>query len=101
MDIVDVGLFASYILIALCAIAAIVIPLVQSFGDPQSLIKSGVGVGVLLVVFLVGYIVADGTSAGATETTSKLVGAGIISMYILFFGAIVGIILTEVTKIIK
>jgi len=101
MDIVDVGLFASYILIALCAIAAIIIPLVQSFGDPQTLIKSGVGVGVLLVVFLIGYILADGTSSGATETTSKLVGAGIISMYVLFFGAIFGIILTEVTKIIK
>lgn len=101
MDIVDVGLFASYILIALCAIAAIAIPLVQSFGDPQSLVKSGIGVGVLLVVFLIGYGIADSNSAGATETTAKLVGAGIISMYVLFFGAIIGIVITEVTKIIK
>jgi hypothetical protein len=101
MDLIDVGLFGSYVLILVCAIAAIGIPLVQAAGDPKSLVKSAVGVGTLLVVFLIGYLLADGNAKGATESTSKLVGAGIISMYVLFFGAIIGIVITEVTKMIK
>ena len=63
MDIIDVGLYASYLLIVLCAIAAIVIPLAQSFGDPQSLVKSGIGLGVILVVFLVSYGIADSSTS--------------------------------------
>ncbi|MFT6866114.1 MAG: hypothetical protein ACJA08_000941 [Cyclobacteriaceae bacterium] len=101
MDIIDIGLFASYVLIALCTIAAIVIPIVQSFDDPQSLVKSGIGLGFVLVVFLIGYILADSESATASEGTAKLVGAGIISMYILLFLALAGIVYTEISKMIK
>ncbi|WP_421890431.1 hypothetical protein [Marinoscillum sp.] len=103
MDIIDVGLYASYILIVLCALAAIIIPLAQSIGDPQSLIKSGIGLGALVVVFLIGYIIAgsDTGSADITESTSKLVGGGIISMYIFFFIALAGIVYTEISKLIK
>lgn len=101
MDIIDVGLYASYLLIAICAISAIVIPLAQSFGDPQSLLKSGIGLGVMVVVFVVSYALANPEAAGATEGVSKLVGAGIISMYIFFFVALIGIIYTEISKLIK
>lgn len=98
---IDVGLFAAYILVILCTLAAIIIPLVQSFDDPQSLVKSGLGVLGLLVIFLIGYLVADGSAEGATETTSKMVGGGIITMYIMFLVAIVGIVYTEISKILK
>jgi len=101
MDIIDVGLYAGYILVVLCALAAIVIPLAQSIGDPQSLVKSGIGVGIIVVVFLISYAMADPNAAEATEGTSKMVGAGIISMYIFFFLAIVGIVYTEISKLIK
>lgn len=101
MDIIDVGLVLSYVLIAVSTLAAILIPLAQSLGDPQSLVKSGIGLGAVVVVFLVGYVLADSNSPGATETTSKLVGAGIISMYIFFAIAVVGIVYTEISKLIK
>ncbi len=103
MDIIDVGLFLSYILILVCALAAVLIPLAQSFGDPKSLVKSGLGVGALVVVFLISYLVAGSETNGAdiTEGTSKLVGAGIISMYIFFFLALGGIVYTEISKFLK
>ena len=102
MDFVDIGLYASYALIALCALAAIVIPLVQSFGDPKSLVKSGIGVVALVVVYFISYALADGTAAGdVTAGTSRMVGAGIITTYIFFFGAIIGIIYTEISKIVS
>lgn len=98
---VDIGLFIGYILIVLCALAAIIMPLVQSFGDPKSLVKSGIGLGVVAVVFLVGFALSDGSAEGATESTSKLVGAGIISMYIFILIAVAGILFTEISKIFK
>ena len=61
--------------------------------------KSGIGIGVMLIVFLFGYFLADGSSAGVDESTSKVVGAGIITTYTFFFLAIAGIIYTELSKI--
>ncbi len=98
---VDIGLIVAYVLIVLCALSAILIPLVQSFSDPKSLVKSGLGLGAVLVVFLIGFALADGSAQGATESTSKLVGAGIISMYIFVLIAILGIAFTEISKIFK
>lgn len=98
---VDIGLIVAYVLIVLCALSAILIPLVQSFGDPKSLIKSGIGLGAVLVVFLIGFALADSDSEGTTESTSKLVGAGIISMYIFILLALLGIAYTEISKILK
>lgn len=98
---VDIGLIVAYVLIVLCALSAILIPLVQSFGDPKSLIKSGIGLGAVLVVFLIGFALADNDSEGTTEATSKLVGAGIISMYIFILLALLGIAYTEISNIFK
>ena len=52
---IDLGLIAGYVLVGLCTIAAVVMPLVQSLSDPKSLAKSGIGVGVLVVIFLISY----------------------------------------------
>ncbi|MBV6645677.1 MAG: hypothetical protein KI790_09525 [Cyclobacteriaceae bacterium] len=101
MDFIDIGIVAGYILIVLCAVAAVGIPLIKSFSDPKSLVKSGIGIGVLLVVFLLSYALADGGMAGTTSGTSKMVGAGIITTYFIFFGAIGGIIYTEISKMVK
>ncbi len=98
---VDLGLITGYILVGLCAVAAIVMPLIQSLSDPKSLAKSGVGVGVLLVIFLITYAMADGSAEGTTSGTSKMVGAGLLTMYVFVFIALAGIIYTEISKILK
>ena len=96
---VDVGLFLSYILIGVCILAAIGMPLVKAFGDPESLKKMGIGVGAILVVFLVSYFTASGENSGeASENAAKLVGAGLTTFYILAIAAIGGIIYTEIKK---
>ncbi len=99
---IDVGLFLAYILAGVCALAAIGMPLVKAFGDPQSLKKIGAGVGVVLVVFIISYVIADGTAYKEyTAGTAKMVGAGLITMYILAFLAIGGIVFTEIQKIFE
>ncbi|NQZ76195.1 MAG: hypothetical protein HRT61_08800 [Ekhidna sp.] len=96
---VDVGLFISYILIGVCVLTAVGMPLVKAFGDPDSLKKMGIGVGALLVVFVISYLIADGTPQGdASGTTAKMVGAGIYTFYILALGAVGGIVYTEIKK---
>ena len=99
---IDVGLFLAYILIGVCALTAVGMPLVRAFGDPQSLKKIGMGVGAIIVVFIIAFIIADGTVyEKASSSTSKRVGAGLITMYILAFLAIGGIVYTEIKKIFE
>ena len=96
---VDVGLFISYILIGICILTAVGMPLVKAFGDPDSLKKMGMGVGALVVVFLIGYFTASGENSGdASETTAKMVGAGLTTFYVLAIAAIGGIIYSEIKK---
>ncbi len=96
---VDVGLFISYILIGVCILTAVGMPLMKAMGDPDSLKKMGMGVGALVVVFLVAFFTANGENSGdASETTAKLVGAGLTTFYILAIAAIGGIVYTEIKK---
>lgn len=96
---VDVGLFLAYILTGLCIIVAVGMPLVKAFGDPDSLKKMGIGVGALLAVFLISYFTSSGEADGDyAEGTVKLVGAGIVTFYILAIAAVLGIVYTEIKK---
>ena len=101
MDWVDIGIYASYVLIGVCALAAVALPLIKTTGDTKGMIKGGIGVGAIIIVFFIGYAVASGSSEGTTYTTSKYVGAGIITTYVCFFGAIGGIVYTEIIKLFK
>ena len=58
MDSIDIFLYISYILTILAAIASIAFPLVNAAGNPKSMIKSGAGVGALLVIFLVSWLLS-------------------------------------------
>jgi hypothetical protein len=99
---IDVGLFLSYALIGVCALAAVGMPLVKAFGDPQSLKKMGMGVGAVVVVFVISLLIADGSaSENASATASKMVGAGLITMYIMAILAIGGIVFTEIQKMLE
>lgn len=107
MEFVDIGLYVAYGLLIIAALAAIILPLVNSFSNPKSLVKAGIGIAVLVVLFLIGYVLASDevtskyTTLGVGEGISKFVGGALITMYILFIVAIVSIIITEVNKAFK
>lgn len=105
---VDIALYISYGLTLLAAIAAIVFPLINSLGNPSSLIKSGIGLVVLVVVFGISYALSGSefTAVQAqeydmTSSLSKFVGGTLIMVYLLAGIAIGGIIYTELSKAIK
>jgi hypothetical protein len=109
MDSIDIFLFISEGLIIIGAILAIVMPLIKSLGNPSSLVKTGIGVAVLVVVFFIAYTMADSEVLpkyavepfNLTPGLSKFVGGSLLTTYALFIIAIVGIVFTEINKAIK
>ena len=102
------GLYAAYILVGIALVAAIVLPIIQSISDPKSLLGTVVGVVIIAVIFFVGYSISSDevtnvyVNNNVTEpTTSKMIGGAIVTMYIMVVIALVGIVITEVTKVFK
>jgi len=105
MDSIDIFLYISYALTIIAAIAAIAFPIVNAAGDPKSMIKSGAGVGALVVIFLVSWLISgdeytayQASEFGITAGLSKFVGGLLTMMYILTGIAIIGIIYTAFSK---
>jgi uncharacterized membrane protein len=101
------GLYVGYALIIIALVAAVVLPLINSLKNPSVLIKSGIAVAILLVIFAISYGLADSrvnslaVSYGENESSVRLIGAGLIMFYIVFILAAIGLIFSEVNKALK
>lgn len=100
------GLYAAYILLGIAVLAAILMPLIQSFSNPRALLGALVGVVAIAVLFFIGYSVAGNEVVPlyiknnvTSAVTSKMIGGALITMYILILLALVSIVVTEITKI--
>ena|SRR5690606_37419601 len=109
MDIYDITLNVSYFLIIIGIAAALLLPLIQSIGNPRSLLKTGVAILGLGVLFLIAYSISDSHVAdrfaadpfNLTPGVSQFVGGLLITGYFLFIGAFVGIFVTEISKMVR
>jgi uncharacterized membrane protein len=105
---VNVGIILAYVLIVIGVVAAIVFPLINAISEPKLLVKAGIGVVAILVVFGLGYALSDGTltakiiqSGVETEGLSRMIGGALKMVYLLMGVAILGIVYTEFSKAIK
>ena len=104
---VDAGLYAGYALFAIAVGSAILLPLASILKSPGEVKKSLIGIGAIVVLFVISYalsgseVSADQSAKGVTETTSKLVGAGLTMFYLVAFVAILGLIYSEINKALK
>ena len=100
----DVGLYILYALLFVAVATAIIFPLINSFSNPSGLLKTGIGLGVILVLFGISYAISGSEltrtaiGAGLTESTVKLIGAGLIMFYIVLVGAVLALIYSEISK---
>lgn len=107
MDIFDISLYVSYALVIIAILTALLLPLINSFSDPKKLVKIALGLGVLVVIFFIGYAVSSDevTSVyarhGVDESSSKIIGGALITMYIFFVVSFLSIIFTEITKLFR
>lgn len=106
-NLITWGLYISYVAFGIAFIAAVVLPMISAAGNPKSLVKAGIGVAVLVVIFAISYSMSDGSltqvaiAQGITESGSKMIGAGLITFYVGLLGTSLGLIYSEVSKAIK
>jgi hypothetical protein len=100
------GLYAAYVLLGIAILAAILMPLIQSFSNPRALLGALVGVVAIAILFFIGYSIAGNEVVPlyvknnvTSAVTSKVIGGALITMYILILLALVSIVVTEITKI--
>ena len=106
--IVNVGIIVAYILIVIGVVSAVVFPLINAVSQPQLLVKSGIGIVAVLIVFGIGYALSDSgltakfiQSGVETEGLSKMIGGALTMVYLLMGVALVGIVYTEFSKAFK
>ena len=106
--IVNVGIIVAYVLIVIGVVSAVVFPLINAVSQPQSLVKSGIGILAIAVVFGIGYALSDSgltakfiQSGVETEGLSKMIGGALTMVYLLMGVALIGIVYTEFSKAFK
>jgi len=107
MDSIDFGLYFMYLFLGVALIVAVILPVVNLFSNPKSLIKIAIGAAVFLLGFFLAFSLSDSTvtpkmvSMGETGDTLKLIGAGLWMLYIFLFGSVLAMIYSEVSKLFK
>ncbi len=107
LDLVDVILYFGYGMVMVGAVLAIGFPLWIASKNPKSLIGTGIGLGSILVLFLIAWLLSGSevyssySEFGVDASLSKFIGGILILVYMLVGLALSGIIYSEVTKSLK
>jgi hypothetical protein len=107
MDSIDIGLIVLYVALGAATIAAVILPIVNLFSNPKSLIRIVIGAVVIVLAFFAAYSMSDGSvtpkwvAMGQTDFDVKLIGAGIVMLYVFLFGSVLAMIYSEVSKLLK
>ncbi len=102
------GLWLAFILFLVAVAAAIILPTINILKSPKTMARSGMGVGLLLVIFIIAYALSGSELTPkyealgvTTEFNSKLIGAGLTMFYLIFVVAIIAMIYSEISKAFK
>jgi glucokinase len=114
---IDIMLYAAYILLGVAALAAVFMNLYNSLKSPKSLIKSGIGIVALVVIFFIGYSMAPSEldrlavvafeanemdpMADSTVNVYKLVGGAMTTTLVLLVLALAGLLYSSIARIVK
>jgi hypothetical protein len=107
MDIIDIGIYTTFVLFVIALGTAILLEVFNLVKEPKSLIFAGAVLVGVVVIFFIGYSMSTGnvttkyTALGVDEGESKLIGAGLIMLYIFLFTSLAGMIVSEIYKLLK
>ncbi|MBT8195683.1 MAG: hypothetical protein HKO56_07070 [Bacteroidia bacterium] len=92
---IDLGLIIGYILFVLAVLGAVAFPILYMVKHPKEAKMTFMGVGAMLVIFILAYLVSGSEVTAKYDllnvngSESKLIGAGLITSYIVGFITIV------------
>ena len=107
MDSFDIFLYLAYALVIFAVVAAILLPLINSIGNPQSLLKSGLGVLAIVALYFIAYafsgseVTPEYAKYNVGPELSKMVWESLIMAYLMLGISLLGILFTEFNKILK
>jgi hypothetical protein len=107
MEITDIGLYVTYVILIIGIVVAVVLPTISAIKNPAGLLKSLFGLGGLVVLFVVAYALSGdevttvAASLGVDAGSSQLIGAGLGMFYIVLIVGILGIVASEINKALK
>lgn len=94
-------------MIVVAAISAVLFSLLNLVTNPKSLIRAGVSVAGIAVLFIIAYslsgneVTTEYAKFNIDPDTSKIVGGSLILAYLLLGITVLGLFYTEVAKIVK
>lgn len=105
---VSMGLGLAYILSAIGVLGILAIAIKGMVNKPKSAVKTGIGLAIIVVLFIIGYAIDGGTTTDAwkefgvtTSASSKMIGGALIMMYIGLFGGLLLVIFGPLLRLIK
>jgi len=109
--LINPAMSLSYLALLITAALSIGFALYQIATHPKQAKGALIGIGGLAVVFVLGYLLASdevtedmanmSLNFEVTAKTSKMVGAGLMTFYILTLGAILAVVFSSVRRMIK
>lgn len=99
----SVGLTLASVLLIISIVTILVVSIIGIFTRGRQNVRTLIGFLLLIVIFFIAYALADGsmTLNKVSETTSKLISAGLGLMSVTFIIAILAIVFTEIWAFFK
>ncbi len=105
---INFGLFLTYALIGFTVLAILFFAVNKIAKEPGAAKSALIGIVGLIVVLLLGYLFSTGEDASTTfaklevsEGTSRQVGTGLVTLYIVMGLTILSILYAEITRLMK
>ena len=103
-NLINIGIILTYLMVGLAALTAIGFGIKNMIQKTGSAKKTLVTIGGLIAIIIIAYITASDEvlneykKYNITTSASKQVGMGLITFYILIFGAIAAVLYSELSK---
>ncbi len=110
LGMLDTEMFLNiaYMLLGIAALVMIMSPIYGIVTNPQNIVKLLISVGLIVMVFILGYVLAgdsvtevQSVKHGLTQESSKMVGTGLYVTYITFGLTVLSLLYSSVIKIFK
>ena len=98
-SVIDIGMYVTYGLLVVAALAAIVASIIQMAGNFRKAIPALIGIAALVIIVLISYSTSTSEAyENASPAVSQWVGGGIKATITLIGLALISAVFTEVYK---